>query len=79
MYPGDVSYLHSHLLERATKLNIRTHVRAAVGRRVCDELEAAPGVLNYITNGKLVLASKDGGAHIKQAAYFLGPAHQAGR
>ena len=33
-----------------------------------DKLEAAPGVLKYIANGKLILASKDGSAHIKQAA-----------
>ena len=77
VYPGDVFYLHSHLLECATKLNIHTHVRAAVGR-AHEELEAAPGMLNYIANGKLVLTGKDGSAHLKQAAYFLGPTHQAG-
>ena len=40
-----------------------------------DELKAAPSVLKYITNSKLVLASKDGGAHIKSSKYtavFMG-------
>ena len=36
-----------------------------------DELKAAPGVLKYIANGKLVLTGKGGGAYIKQAADFL--------
>ena len=37
-----------------------------------DELKAAPGMLKYITNGKLVLAGKDGGMqrHINQATKF---------
>ena len=35
-----------------------------------NELKAAPGVLKYITNGKLVLTGKGGGAYIKQAADF---------
>ena len=35
-----------------------------------DELTATRGVLKYITNGKLILAGKDGSAYIKQAADF---------
>ena len=35
-----------------------------------DKLKAAPDVLKYIVNGKLVLAGNGGGAHIKQAADF---------
>ena len=76
-YPGDVFYLHSHLLERAAKLNIRTHMRAAVGW-AHDELEAAPACSS--TSGTATSSSPARtAAHIKQAAYFLGPAHQAGR
>ena len=36
-----------------------------------DELKAAPSVLKYIANGKLVLASKDGSAHIKSSKYTM--------
>ena len=35
-----------------------------------NELKAAPGVLKYIGNGKLILTSKGGGVHIKQTANF---------
>ena len=35
-----------------------------------DELKAAPGVLRYITNGKLVLTGKGSCMHIKQVANF---------
>ena len=35
-----------------------------------DELKAAPGVLKYIANSKLILASKGGSTHIKQVADF---------
>ena len=35
-----------------------------------NELKAAPGVLKYIANGKLVLMGKGSGAYIKQAADF---------
>ena len=37
-----------------------------------NKLKAAPSVLKYIMNGKLVLTNKDGGVqqHIKQAANF---------
>ena len=34
-----------------------------------DELKATPSILKYITNSKLVLASKDGGSHIKSSKY----------
>ena len=40
-----------------------------------DELKATPSMLKYITNGKLILASKDGSAHIKSSKYtavFMG-------
>ena len=33
-------------------------------------LKATPSVLKYIVNSKLILASKGGGTHIKQAADF---------
>ena len=36
-----------------------------------NELKAAPSVLKYIINGKLVLASKDGGVHIKSSKYTV--------
>ena len=36
-----------------------------------DKLKAAPSVLKYITNGKLVLASKDGSTHIKSSKYTM--------
>ena len=36
-----------------------------------NELKAAPSVLKYIANSKLVLASKDGGAHIKSSKYTV--------
>ena len=34
-----------------------------------DELKATPSMLKYITNGKLILASKDGSTHIKSSKY----------
>ena len=34
-----------------------------------DEPKAAPSVLKYITNSKLILTSKDGGMHIKSSKY----------
>ena len=34
-----------------------------------DELKAAPSMLKYIMNGKLILASKDGSMHIKSSKY----------
>ena len=36
-----------------------------------DELKATPSMLKYITNSKLVLASKDGGTHIKSSKYTV--------
>ena len=35
-----------------------------------DKLKAAPGMLKYIVNGKLILTGKGSSAHIKQAADF---------
>ena len=34
-----------------------------------NELKAAPSVLKYITNGKLILTSKDGGTYIRSSKY----------
>ena len=36
-----------------------------------DKLKATPSMLKYITNGKLVLTSKDSGTHIKSSKYTV--------